>query len=344
MAASRSRMPPRTASMLAGAALVLAACTTAPPPPPPTESALRYNSSDIEFFRDAFGGRLGEQRRVRLEGRLFLPGGRGPFPVVVWQHGSDALGSASAVQWTGRLRDALAARGIGLFVADSHTGRGIVYTMADQTQLSAASRAVDTLRALQALARDRRIDAARIGIAGWGSGGNAAIRASHERYAAAVLPGGPRYAAHVALYPYCGYRFQRYRPAGAPLLFLLGGADNYTKAEPCEGLAGEMRKAGARVQIVTYPGAHHGFAGALPLRRNEKAWHFNDCGIILLGTDGEARAGEFGVSNGLTYRQFLTKAVRSGCAKQGVNIGRDEAAGTDALRRITAFFAGAFGK
>ena len=339
-----SRKPPRRrlrpVALLAGAALALAACVTAPPPP--TEESLGYNSSDIDFFRDAFAGRLGGHP-VALEGRLFLPGGHGPFPVVVWQHGSDSLDSASAVQWSGRLRDALAARGIGLFVLDSHSGRGIGHTMADQTQLSGASRTVDALRALEALARDKRIDPARIGHAGWGSGGNAAIRASHEPYAASVLPGGPRYAAHAALYPFCGYRFERYEPAGAPLLFLLGGADNYTKAEFCEGLVGGMREAGGSVEVVTYPGAHHGFAGALPLRRNAKAWHFNDCGAIQVGTDGELRS-DFGSSEGLTYRQFIVKAVRSGCAKQGVDIGRDEAAGQDALSRTVAFFTANLGK
>ncbi len=317
-----------------------AACETAPPPP--TESALGYNSLDIDFFRDAFAGRLGE-RPVALEGRLFLPGGHGPFPVVVWQHGSDALDSASAVQWTGRLREGLAARGIGLFVLDSHSGRSIGHTMADRTQLSGASRTVDALRTLEALAGRKRIDPARIGIAGWGSGGTAAIRASHEPYAAAVLPGGPRYAAHAALYPFCGYRFDRYEPAGAPLLFLLGGADNYTKPGICKELAGKMREAGGGVEVVSYPGAHHGFAGALPLRRASKAWHFNDCGAILLGTDGEMRS-DFGSSEGLTYRQFVVKAVRSGCAKQGVDIGRDEEAGRDALSRTVAFFAANLGK
>ena len=342
MAASRMlpRRRLRPVVLLAGAALALAAC--AAPPSPPTESALGYNSSDIEFFRDAFAGRLGE-RPVALEGQLFLPGGRAPVPVVVWQHGSDALASASAVQWAGRLRDALAARGIGLFVADSHSGRGIGHTMADQTQLSGASRTVDTLRALEALARDSRIDPARIGLAGWGSGGTAAIRAGHEPYAAAVLPGGPRFAAHAALYPYCGYRFERYGPTGAPFLFLLGEADNYTKAELCEGLAREMRGAGQEVEVVTYPGAHHGFAGALPLRRNAEAWHFNDCGAVVLGVDGEMRAKNIGSSEGLTHQQFVVKAVRSGCAKQGVDIGRDEDAGRDALRRIAAFFATRFG-
>ncbi len=135
---------------------------------------------------------------------------------------------------------------------------------------------------------------------------------------------------------------RRLRPAallaGAPRLFLLGGADNYTKAEFCEGLVRGMREAGGGVEVVTYPGAHHGFAGAPPLRRNAKAWHFNDCGAVRAGTDGELR-GNAGSSEGLTCRQFIVKAVRSGCAKQGVDIGRDEKAGRDALSRIAAFFA-----
>ena len=98
------------------------------------------------------------------------------------------------------------------------------------------------------------------------------------------------------------------------------------------------------MEVVTYPGAHHGFAGALPLRRNAKAWHFNDCGTVQLGTDGEMLARSIGSSEGLTFRQFVVKAVRSGCARQGVDIGRDEKAGTNALQRIAAFFAGRLGK
>ena len=335
------RMPPRpAAALLAGAALALAAC--AAPPSPPTQSALGYSSSDIDFFRDAFAGRL-DERPVSLEGRLFLPGGNGPFPVVVWQHGSVSLNSASARVWSDRLRRALAARGIGLFLFDSHSGRGARRAAADRTQVSGASRTVDALRALEALAAHERIDPARIGHAGWGSGGAAAIRASHEPYAAAVLPGGPRYAAHAALYPYCGYRFERYVPTGAPLLFLLGGADNYTEPEFCEALAGDMREAGARAQIVIYADAHHDFAGALPLCRNAKAWHFNDCGIVRLGTDGEMRAKSIGSSEGLTYRQFLEKAARSGCTKQSVDIGCNTEAGWSALQRLAAFFADSFG-
>ena len=104
-----------------------------------------------------------------------------------------------------------------------------------------------------------------------------------------------------------------------------------------------MREAGGGVETVSYPDAHHGFAGALPLRRDPKAWHFNDCGAIQLGADGEMRS-NFGSSEGQTYRQFVVKVVRSGCAKQGVLIGRKEEAGRDALARTVAFFATNLGK
>ena len=55
-------------------------------------------------------------------------------------------------------------------------------------------------------------------------------------------------------------------------------------------------------------------------------------------------AKSIGSSEGLTFREFVVKAVRSGCAKQGVDIGRDEKAGRDALRRIAAYFAAELGK
>ena len=46
------------------------------------------------------------------------------------------------------------------------------------------------------------------------------------------------------------------------------------------------------------------------------------------------RAKNIGSSEGLTHRQFVVKAVRSGCAKQGVDIGlrRRTAATASALR------------
>ena len=144
---------------------------------------------------------------------------------------------------------------------------------------------------------------------------------------------------HVPFYPHCGTQFERYQPTGAPLLFLVRGADNYTKPEFCGQLVEKMRQAGAEVEAVVYPGAHHGFIGSRSVFRNSRAWHVNDCGVAVLGQDGEMRTSRRS-SEGSTYRQFLRQIVlNDNCADQGVTIGRNEDAARDALKRTIAFFA-----
>ena len=52
----------------------------------------------------------------------------------------------------------------------------------------------------------------------------------------------------------------------APLLILIGEADDWTPAEPCRRLAAASRQAGHPVDIVVYPGAHHSFDSPAPVR------------------------------------------------------------------------------
>jgi dienelactone hydrolase len=49
-------------------------------------------------------------------------------------------------------------------------------------------------------------------------------------------------------------------------LILIGGADDWTPAAPCEKLAETARRAGHPVEIVVYPGAHHSFDSRAPVR------------------------------------------------------------------------------
>jgi len=77
------------------------------------------------------------------------------------------------------------------------------------------------------------------------------------------------FAAAVALYPGCAFgnpRFNTKYVAVAPLLILSGELDDWTPARPCLELAEAARAAGAPVTIKVYPGAHHAFDSASPLR------------------------------------------------------------------------------
>ena len=319
-------------SALALASLALVAGCAAPPAGP---EMLGYNSANVDFFRDVLAGRLDDEP-VALEGRLSLPDGWGPFPVVVWQHGSDVRNNPHYRQAVRQLRTGLRRQGIGLFLADSHTGRGIGHTAENQDRLSRASRVVDALRALEALARHPRVDAARIAIAGHGFGGVVAVWSSHEPFVRAVLGEGPRFAAHLAFYPGCGTAFERYEPTGAPLLLLLGERDDYVRAAPCVEMAATMRAAGADAEAVVYPGAHHGFISWRQVARYRLNWQFNDCGPFTVGRDGELRSPQVS-SEGLSWSEAMGRVVRSGCAKQGVTIGRHDTMAKKALKRALAF-------
>lgn len=226
--------------------------------------------------------------------------------------------------------------GIGFFIADSYSARGISETAADQRQLSRTSRIIDALRALEALGRHPRVDGDRIGITGLSFGGIVAFGASHEPSVNSVLPGGPRFKAHVPMYPGCTV-YERYEPTGAPLLFLLGGADNYTSVAGCLRLIESMKAAGAVVDQVVYPGAHHGFISSSPVYFNQEVWSFKDCAQSKLGVDGEI-SNPAGSSSGRTWSEWISIYTKGGCATRGASIGRNEAAAKDALERVVEFF------
>jgi hypothetical protein len=74
-------------------------------------------------------------KAVTLAARLLLPGvaADAKYPAVILIHGSGGVGGAGAsvAQWERELPTA----GIAVFTVDSFTGRGIVSTVADQSQL-----------------------------------------------------------------------------------------------------------------------------------------------------------------------------------------------------------------
>jgi dienelactone hydrolase len=176
--------------------------------------------------------------------------------------------------------------GVAALVLDSLTPRGeteLCTQRNGQRQITQSNRRRDALGALQWLAAQPGIDATRLGLLGWSNGGStvlAATNATHaEAQAATVKP-----SLAVAYYPGCASELARgYRPV-APLLLLVGEADDWTPAQPCKDLAAQAAaapseaaapaSAGAAarpgIQLHLYPGAFHGFDGtaALRLRRD----------------------------------------------------------------------------
>ena len=122
--------------------------------------------------------------------------------------------------------------------------------------LESRERLEDANAALQWLNRQSYVAAGRVGLMGWSNGGTGTLYTMRD-----TRRMEPGFRAAVAFYPGCRTLSRAktpYRPY-APLLILIGEADDWTPAAPCKLLAEVARAAGAPFEIVSYPGAHHSF-------------------------------------------------------------------------------------
>lgn len=250
-------------------------------------------------------------RPVLLPGLWFAPAGDAPMPAIVLMHGCGGAFDARG-QLNGRLRDTAArlnAIGVAALVTDSLTPRGEKELCTQRTGTRAVTqlqRRRDALGALQWLAAQPRVDARRLGLMGWSNGGSTVLAASNRQHrevaAAAVLP-----ALAVAYYPGCAADLARgYEPV-APLLMLLGEADDWTPAAECKALAAGQQA----VQFEAYPGAYHGFDGDGPVRlRKDVPNGANPGRGVHVGGQPEARA-----ASGQRFEAFVREQFRLGPAR-----------------------------
>lgn len=197
-----------------------------------------------------------------LRAHWFAPTGTGPHPAVVMVHGC-----GGAYVRNGQLNtrhhmwgELLAAQGYGALMLDSFSARGIRELCTRkhaERPLKESDRVGDAHAALVWLRQQAGVDPDRIALLGWSHGGGVTLDAIRQRPAG--LAQGFR--AAVSFYPGCTRRNRQaesFMPY-APLLILIGEADDWTLAAPCVALAETARSHGAPVNIVTYPGAYHDF-------------------------------------------------------------------------------------
>jgi dienelactone hydrolase len=302
---------------------------------------IQYTSYNPEFIKNIFDGSWNDDRSYTLKGNLILPKGQGPFPVVVFQHGSGVPNHWNYRDWYSKLTEKLISKDIALVMADSYSGRGIGETSKDQSKLSKAARITDVFMLLKALNNHPKIDATRSGIMGTSFGGIVSWMATSEDIASALMSGELRYGAHVPLYPSCQTMMESYKPTDAPVLFLAGAEDDYTEFRYCKELIEQMKGAGAKVEAIVYPNAGHGFISSKPYSFNSQAMHFNDCGRGKITSEGYSLSEFKGKTIGSkdTWAEYIKDLAASKCAKRGVHIGRNEFSATDSLDKSVDFFA-----
>jgi dienelactone hydrolase len=237
------------------------------------------------------------------------PAGDVPFPAVVILHDCSGLGPRSSGA-PGRWSAQLVAAGYVTILPDSFSSRGAPDGVCAKGSIGVATyadRARDAQAALTYLQSLPYVDGRRIAVMGGSHGGSSTLASI------VVNPGEsdgakPGFAAAIALYPNCAARYGdwravRERPAGgavvgydgvfepdAPLLILIGEADDWTPAAYCHALATRSQAKGYPVEIVVYPGAHHSFDSDRPVVYRGQRRNVNAPGGYGATTGGDPKA------------------------------------------------------
>jgi len=246
----------------------------------------------------------------QVEAILSLPSNTaGKVPAVVLIHSAEGYDSSQYEYYGTALREAgIATLGVILFQSGfrGHVPSDLV---------------PHAFGALKYLAAHPRIDPTRIGIVGFSLGGILAMYTASDMLATEHLGKGPRFAAHVPVYPVCwihegvargAARQKRIANAyskltGAPVHILAGGKDQLDDPDGCQkfldALSPEARKS---VTLTVYPDATHHWDAGRSYR------YFDRAGCRGLGCEVDVvSSGDVALKARQTMVEFFVSKLRN---------------------------------
>ena len=176
------------------------------------------------------------------------PGNTAPYPAVVLLHGCGGISSHSAA-----IADRLGAWGYVALAVDTLGSRGMERGCRSDTFQDQAFDAYAAVRYLSAL---DAVDPARVALLGQSMGGSAVLYALDRDLAAQYFR--QMFRAGIAYYPRCAV-VSSAPMMTAPVLILIGDADQLNAAEACQGLKTRALPESAPIDLILYPGVQHAF-------------------------------------------------------------------------------------
>lgn len=199
-----------------------------------------------------------------IDGYLVKPDGTGPFPAVVLLHGCSGLSASfRSAPASSRWIEHLTNWGYAVLALDSFAARGGRPSCGQDVEFY---RVADAFGALAFLTNRRDIDAKKVIVFGFSSGGIAALSAVEQRdHEPFELPDSLRFNAAVAFSPICVTE----GVMTAPALVLVGELDDWSPVARCRFMVADSEGKGPPIKLVVYPGAAHDFGDAAlrPLRQ-----------------------------------------------------------------------------
>jgi dienelactone hydrolase len=271
---------------------------------------------------------------VTLAGQLRLAKmGTAKQPVVILLHSASGpiAEGAPYEEWPRVLNEV----GIATFAVDSYTGRGL-FIPADSGKIGplTLTRIVDAFRALEVVAKDPRVDPARIAVMGFSQGAAAAPYSGMARFQKMYGNADLRFVGHISVYGTCATRYRDDEDVTKPILLLHGTADDLVPIAPCREYADRLSKAGKSARIIEYPDAFHQFDASAyqTALRFEQGASFRRCRF---------EEGENGVVlNSETKQPY---SASDACVEKGFTGGYyQEAAANKSHEDVKAFLKGLF--
>lgn len=290
-----------------------------------------------EFVRKV----MDNTKTTAVAGDLLMPkqAGNAKLPAVVISHDSGGVTPKLYDVWAKALNEA----GIAVFIVDSFKPRGIDSTTNHPGQVDVSANTADALFALKLLSTHPQIDSQRIFHLGGSRGGTSVFETYFDRVRQAVISDDLKFAGHIPLYQgNCNtrFRFDRGNTNRAPMLALLGGADDGTPADACVAYYTELNAAGANIQWKVYPGAFHNFDGSTQKTYLSQGVTAKHCSIEVFITDvkggGLGKARDYTTGAPLIGWAQWNKAFAA-CNARGFTVAANSSAKEQAVKEVIEF-------
>jgi dienelactone hydrolase len=196
----------------------------------------------------------------RLDYKLARPKGPGPFPAVVLLHGCSGWHGGNISDWS----EWFVERGYVALAVDSFGTRGVAQDCVPGNparRLGKIDRMGDAFGGFHHLTARKFVDPDRIIAMGFSQGGGVTIGVIQKAVLSYFFDDeSPRFAAGIAVYPYCGHSAGfGVEPSAAPLLIIGGDQDDWTPPDGCVRWKAEQHPDNDHVEVHVIPGATHGF-------------------------------------------------------------------------------------